>query len=108
MRVDADLLLEDALDVLQGAHVVFDELLHALALDPERDQVQGLVRISRVLAIVVKLASNFVLLELELDLDVFHGRVIEPLKLQQELLFLKLDLVFSGLAIVRELQLKCE
>lgn len=59
------------------------------------------------LTIVVKLASNFVLLELELDLDVFHGRVIEPLKLQQELLFLKLDLVFSGLAIVRELQLKC-
>jgi hypothetical protein len=46
MRVDADLLLENAPDVLQGAHVVFDKLLHALALDPERNQVQSLVRIS--------------------------------------------------------------
>ena len=59
------------------------------------------------LAIVVKFASNFILLELELDLDVFHGRVIEPLKLQEELLFLKLDLVFSGYPIMRELHLKC-
>jgi hypothetical protein len=42
-----------------------------------------------------------------LDLDVFHGRVIEPLKLHEELLFLQLYLVFSGLAIMRELHLKC-
>ena len=59
------------------------------------------------MTIVVKLASNLILLELELDLDIFHGRVIEPLKLQEELLFLQLDLIFSGLPIMRELHLKC-
>jgi len=61
-----------------------------------------------VLAVLIELASDLVLLELVLDLDVFKGQVVETLEFKQKLVLFKLDLVFGSWTVMGQLNVQGE